>query len=148
MKIILTADVKNQGKKGDIVEVSDGYGRNMLIKKKLGVEATPKAINDLKLQKKNDEKVAAENLANAKEFAKEIEGWKVETKIKTGEGGKTFGSVSSKEIVAAVKEQYGKTIDKKKIVLDEPIKSLGTYEVKLKLHPEVTAIMNIHVSEK
>lgn len=148
MKIILTADVKNQGKKGDIVEVSDGYGRNMLIKKKLGVEATPKAINDLKLQKKNDEKVAAENLANAKEFAKEIEGWKVETKIKTGEGGKTFGSVSSKEIVAAVKEQYGKTIDKKKIVLDEPIKSLGTYEVKLKLHPEVTATMNIHVSEK
>ena len=148
MKVILTADVKNQGKKGDIVEVSDGYGRNMLIKKKLGVEATPKAINDLKLQKKNDAKVAAENLASAKEFAEEISAWKVETKIKTGEGGKTFGSVSSKEIVAAVKEQYGKTIDKKKIVLDEPIKSLGTYEVKLKLHPEVTATMNIHVSEK
>ena len=108
MKVILTADVKNQGKKGDIVEVSDGYARNMLIKKNLGVEATPKAINDLKLQKKNDEKVAAENLASAKEFAKEISTWKVETKIKTGEGGKTFGSVSSKEIAQAVKEQYGK----------------------------------------
>ena len=148
MKVILTADVKNQGKKGDIVEVSDGYARNMLIKKNLGVEATPKAINDLKLQKKNDEKVAAENLASAKEFAKEISTWKVETKIKTGESGKTFGSVSSKEIAQAVKEQYGKTIDKKKIVLDEPIKSLGTYEVKLKLHPEVMATMNIHVSEK
>ncbi|HAQ51500.1 MAG TPA: 50S ribosomal protein L9 [Lachnospiraceae bacterium] len=148
MKVILTADVKNQGKKGDIVEVSDGYARNMLIKKKLGVEATPKAINDLKLQKKNDEKVAAENLANAKEFAKEISTWKVETKIKTGEGGKTFGSVSSKEIVQAVNDQYGKTIDKKKIVLDEPIKSLGTYEVKIKLHPEVIATMNVHVSEK
>ncbi len=148
MKVILTADVKNQGKKGDIVEVSDGYARNMLIKKNLGVEATPKAINDLKLQKKNDEKVAAENLASAKEFAKEISTWKVEAKIKTGEGGKTFGSVSSKEIAQAVKEQFGKTIDKKKIVLDEPIKSLGTYEVKLKLHPEVMATMNIHVSEK
>lgn len=148
MKVILTADVKNQGKKGDIVEVSDGYARNMLIKKNLGVEATPKAINDLKLQKKNDEKVAAENLASAKEFAKEISTWKVETKIKTGEGGKTFGSVSSKEIAQAVKEQYGKSIDKKKIILDEPIKSLGTYEVKLKLHPEVMATMNIHVSEK
>ncbi|MBE5898512.1 MAG: 50S ribosomal protein L9 [Lachnospiraceae bacterium] len=148
MKVILTADVKNQGKKGDIVEVSDGYARNMLIKKNLGVEATPKAINDLKLQKKNDEKVAAENLASAKEFAREISTWKVEAKIKTGEGGKTFGSVSSKEIAQAVKEQYGKTIDKKKIVLDEPIKSLGTYEVKLKLHPEVMATMNIHVSEK
>ncbi|MBQ9390648.1 MAG: 50S ribosomal protein L9 [Lachnospiraceae bacterium] len=148
MKVILTADVKNQGKKGDIVEVSDGYARNMLIKKNLGVEATPKAINDLKLQKKNDEKVAAENLASAKEFAREISTWKVEAKIKTGEGGKTFGSVSSKEIAQAVKEQFGKTIDKKKIVLDEPIKSLGTYEVKLKLHPEVMATMNIHVSEK
>ena len=148
MKVILTVDVKNQGKKGDIVEVSDGYARNMLIKKNLGVEATPKAINDLKLQKKNDEKVAAENLASAKEFAKEISTWKVETKIKIGEGGKTFGSVSSKEIAQAVKEQYGKSIDKKKIILDEPIKSLGTYEVKLKLHPEVMATMNIHVSEK
>ena len=148
MKVILTADVKNQGKKGDIVEVSDGYARNMLIKKNLGVEATPKAINDLKLRKQNDDKVAKENLDKAKKFAKEIETWKIETKVKTGEGGKTFGSVSSKEIASAVKEQYGKTIDKKKIVLDEPIKSLGTYEVKLKLHPEVTATMKVHVSEK
>ena len=148
MKVILTADVKNQGKKGDIVEVSDGYARNMLIKKNLGVEATPKAINDLKLRKQNDDKVAKENLDKAKEFAKEIETWNIETKVKTGEGGKTFGSVSSKEIASAVKEQYGKTIDKKKIVLDEPIKSLGTYEVKLKLHPEVTATMKVHVSEK
>lgn len=148
MKVILTADVKNQGKKGDIVEVSDGYARNMLIKKNLGVEATPKAINDLKLRKQNDDKVAKENLDKTKEFAKEIETWKIETKVKTGEGGKTFGSVSSKEIASAVKEQYGKTIDKKKIVLDEPIKSLGTYEVKLKLHPEVTATMKVHVSEK
>ncbi|MCR4610648.1 MAG: 50S ribosomal protein L9 [Lachnospiraceae bacterium] len=148
MKVILTQDVKKQGKKGDVVEVSDGYGRNMLIKKKLGVEATPKALNDLKLKQKNEAKVAEENLDKAKEFAKTVESWKVEVKIKTGEGGKTFGSISSKEIAEVVKKQYGETIDKKKIVLDEPIKSLGTYEAKLKLHPKVTATMNIHVSEK
>lgn len=148
MKVILTQDVKSQGKKGDVIEVSDGYARNMLIKKKLGVEATPKALNDLKLKQQNDAKVAAENLDNAKAFAKEIENWKVELKIKTGEGGRTFGSISSKEIADAVKKQYDKTIDKKKIVLDEPIKSLGTYDVKLKLHPQVTATMSIHVSEQ
>ena len=148
MKVILTQDVKSQGKKGDVIEVSDGYARNMLIKKKLGVEATPKALNDLKLKQQNDAKVAAENLDNAKAFAKEIENWKVELKIKTGEGGKTFGSISSKEIADAVKKQYDKTIDKKKIVLDEPIKSLGTYDVKLKLHPQVTATMSIQVSEQ
>ena len=148
MKVILTQDVKNQGKKGDVIEVSDGYARNMIIKKKLGVEATPKALNDLKLRKKNDEKVTAENLANAKSFANEIEGWTIEVRIKTGEGGRAFGSVSSKEIAEAAKTKYGKEIDKKKIVLDDPIKNLGTYEVKIKLHPEVTATMKVHVSEK
>ncbi len=148
MKVILTQDVKNQGKKGDVIEVSDGYARNMIIKKKLGVEATPKALNDLKLRKKNDEKVMAENLAQAKEFANEIAGWTIEVRIKTGEGGRAFGSVSSKEIAEAAKTQYGKDIDKKKIVLEEPIKNLGTYEVKIKLHPEVTATMKVHVSEK
>ena len=148
MKVILTQDVKNQGKKGDVIEVSDGYARNMIIKKKLGVEATPKALNDLKLRKKNDEKVMAENLAQAKEFANEIAGWTIEVRIKTGEGGRAFGSVSSKEIAEAAKTQYGKDIDKKKIVLEDPIKNLGTYEVKIKLHPEVTATMKVHVSEK
>lgn len=147
MKVILFEDVKSVGKKGEVVEVSEGYARNMLFKKKLGVEATPAALNDLKLKNKNDEKVAAENLAAAKALAKEMEEWKIETSIKTGEGGKTFGSVSSKEIVAAVKAQYGKDIDKKKIVLDDAIKSLGTYDVKLKLHPQVTATLKVHVSE-
>lgn len=147
MKVILFEDVKSVGKKGEVVEVSEGYARNMLFKKKLGVEATPAALNDLKLKNKNDEKVAAENLAAAKALAKEMEDWKIETSIKTGEGGKTFGSVSSKEIVAAVKAQYGKDIDKKKIVLDDAIKSLGTYDVKLKLHPQVTATLKVHVSE-
>ena len=148
MKVILLQDVRAQGRKGDIIEVSEGYARNMLIKKKLAVEATPKALNDLKLRQQNKIKVDAENLAAAKEFKKEIEGWKVRTTIKTGEGGRVFGSVSSKEIAAAVKEQYGKEIDKKKIVLDEPIKSLGTHEVKVKLHPEVTATMDVHVGEQ
>ena len=147
MKVILLADVKSLGKKGEVVEVSEGYARNMLFKKKLGVEATNAALNDLKLQNKHDEKVAQENYEAAVAFGKEIEEWKVETKIKTGEGGRTFGSVSTKEIAEAAKKQYGKEIDKKKIVLEDPIRSLGTYEVKVKLHPKVTATLRVHVSE-
>ena len=108
MKVILLADVKSLGKKGEVVEVSEGYARNMLFKKKLGVEATNAALNDLKLQNKHDEKVAQENYEAALAFEKEIAEWKVETKIKTGEGGCTFGSVSTKEIAEAAKKQYGK----------------------------------------
>lgn len=148
MKVILLQDVKSQGKKGDIIEVSEGYARNMLIKKKLGVEATPANLNNLKLQNQHEEKVAAENLADAKAFAEEIKEWLVETTIKTGEGGRTFGSVSSKEIAQAVTKQYSKTIDKKKIQLEEPIRSLGTHEVKVKLHPQVTATLRVHVGEE
>lgn len=147
MKVILLADVKALGKKGEIVEVSEGYARNMLLKKKLGKEATESNLNDLKLHNAHLEKIAQENLEAAQKFAKEVESWKIETSIKTGEGGKTFGSVSTKEIAAAVKEQYKTEIDKKKIVLDEPIRSLGTYQVTLKIHPQVSAKMNVHVSE-
>ncbi len=147
MKVILLSDVKSLGKKGEVVEVSEGYARNMLIKKGLGKEATGASLNDLKLQKKHDEKVAQENYEAALELEKEISTWKVECKIKTGEGGKTFGSVSTKEVVEQVKKQYGKEIDKKKIVLDEPIKSLGTYDLKIKLHPKVTGTLKVHVSE-
>ena len=148
MKVILLQDVKSLGKKNEVVEVSEGYARNMLIKKKLGVEATAKALNDLKLQQQHADKVAAENLAEAQKLAEQIKGWLVETSIKTGKDGKTFGSVSSKEIAESAKAQYDYTIDKKKIVLDEPIKALGTYEVKVKLHPQVTAILRVHVSEQ
>ena len=148
MKVILLADVKPHGKKGDVVEVSDGYARNVLFRKKQGVEATPKNLNDLKLQNANREKVAAENLADAKALAKEMESWTVECAIKTGEGGRAFGSVSTKEIAEAAKAQYKRTIDKKKIIIDEPLKALGTYEVKVKLHPKVTAALSVHVSEK
>ena len=148
MKVILLADVKALGKKGEIVEVSQGYARNALLPKKLGVEATSANLNSLKLLKKHEEKVAAENLEAAQEFKKEIETWKVEVQIKTGEGGKVFGSVSTKEVADAAEKQYGKKIDKKKMELDVPIKSLGNYDVKIKLHPEVVATMQGHVSEK
>ncbi|MCR5668321.1 MAG: 50S ribosomal protein L9 [Lachnospiraceae bacterium] len=147
MKCILLADVKSLGKKGDIVEVSTGYARNMLLPKKLGVEATPANLNNLKLQNQHAEKVAAENLAAAQAFAKEMEEWLVETTIKTGEGGRTFGSVSSKEIASSIKKQYSKDVDKKKIQLQEPIRTPGVHEVKIKLHPEVTATVRVHVGE-
>ena len=114
--------------------------------KKLGIEATAKNINDLKLQKANEEKVAKEILEAAKAFAEDIKEKSVTVTIKTGEGGRTFGSVSSKEICAAVKSQYNETIDKKKVHLEEPIRAQGTYEVKVKLHPQVTAVMRVHVS--
>jgi large subunit ribosomal protein L9 len=147
MKCILLADVKSLGKKGDIVEVSTGYARNMLLPKKLGVEATHANLNNLKLQNQHAEKVAAENLAAAQAFAKEMEEWLVETTIKTGEGGRTFGSVSSKEIASSIKKQYSKDVDKKKIQLQEPIRTPGVHEVKIKLHPEVTATVRVHVGE-
>ncbi len=148
MKIILLQDVKSLGKKGEIVEVSTGYARNMILPKKLGVEATNENLNNLKLQNQHATKVAAENLADAKARAERMSDWVVETKIKTGEGGRSFGSVSSKEIAQAVKEQFGEEIDKKKIHMQDPIKNLGTYEVQVKLHPEVTATIRVHVSEQ
>lgn len=146
MKVILLQDVKSLGKKGEIVNVSEGYARNMILPKKLGVEANSKNLNDLKLQNQHADKVAQENLEAAQEMAKKIESWLVETKIKVGEGGRSFGSVSSKEICAAVKKQYSETIDKKKIHLEEPIRTQGTFEVKVKLHPKVTATMRVHVA--
>ena len=146
MKVILLKDVKTLGKRGDVVEASDGYARNVLIPKKMGVEANKKNMNDLKLQQQHADKVAKENLEAAQAMAKEISEWLVETQIRAGEGGRTFGSVSSKEICIAVKEQYHVDLDKKKVVVEEPIRTLGTVEVKVKLHPQVTAVMRVHVS--
>jgi len=148
MKVILLEDVKALGKKGDIVNVSDGYARNAILPKKLGVEATSKALNDLKLQHQHADKVAAENLENAKELAKVIEQKKVIVKIKTGEGGRIFGSVSTKEIAQAAKEQTGLDLDKKKMQLTDAIKALGTYEVPVKLHPKVTTKLMVQVVEE
>ena len=147
MKVILTADVKALGKKGEVVEVSDGYGRNAIIKKNLGVEATPKALNDLKLQNKHADKVAQKNLEKARELAKEIETKKVVISVKAGEGGRIFGSVSTKEISQAAKEQLGFELDKKKMQLADPIKAFGTYEVAIKLHTQVTTKLTVQVVE-
>ena len=147
MKVILLQDVKTLGKKGDVVEVSDGYARNFIFPKKLGVEANAKNMNDLKLQKANDERVAAKNLADAQEFAKVLETKEVIVKLKTGEGGKTFGSVSSKEIADEAKAQYDLDIDKKKIQIAEPLKNLGSDEVVVKQHPKVSAKLKVTVKE-
>ena len=147
MKVILLEDVKAQGKKGEIVEVSDAYGRNVLIAKKLGVEATPKALNDLKLQKKHEEKVAQEQYEAAVALGKDLETKKVVVKAKCGDGGRMFGTVSTKEIAAAAKAQIGLELDKKKMQLADPIKALGTYEVPVKLHQKVTAKLTVQVVE-
>lgn len=147
MKVILLEDVKTLGKKGEIVNVNDGYARNFILPKKLGMEATAKNMNDLKLQKANEEKVAQKILQEAKELAAKLEAGKVEVSIKVGEGGRTFGSVSSKEIAAAVKEQMGYEIDKKKIQLKDAIKGLGEHGVPVKLHPKVTAELKVIVRE-
>ena len=147
MKIILLQDEKKLGKKGDIIEASEGYARNYILPKKIGVEATPKNLNDLKLQKANQDKIAQEQLEAAIELSKKLEENPVVVKIKAGEGGKTFGSVSTKEIATAVKEQHNLEIDKKNIQLPESIKNFGTYEVIVKLHPKVAAKLSVKVQE-
>ena len=151
MKVILLEDVKALGKKGQTVNVSDGYARNMILPKKLGLEATPKNLNDLKLQKANEEKVAQENLEAARAFAKNLEDKEVIltlVKIKVGEGGRTFGSVSTKEISEAAKKQLNLDIEKKKLVLPNPIRNLGVTNVPVKLHPKVTGSLKVWVKEE
>jgi len=147
MKIILLQDEKKLGKKGEIIETSEGYARNYILPKKIGVEATPKNLNDLKLQKANTEKIAQEQLLAAQELAKVLETKQVVIKVKAGEGGKMFGSVSSKEIVAEFKKQHNMDLDKKKIVLADAIKAFGNYEVAIKLHPQVTGKFVVKVTE-
>lgn len=147
MKVILLEDVKSVGKKDDVVEVNNGYARNVLFRKNLAVEATKKALNDLKLRQANDKKVAAEELAEAKVLAKEIEGKQLVVKMKVGEGGRTFGSISTKEIAQEAKKQLGFDLDKKKMHC-EPIKNLGFHDVAVKVHPEVTVTLRVKVEEK
>lgn len=147
MKVILLEDVKALGKKGQVVDVSDGYGKNFILKKKLGVEANGANMNDLKLQKAQNEKLAKEQMEAAKALAARLEEMSVTLSIKAGEGGRAFGSVSSKEIAAAYKEQNDVEIDKKKIQLPEALKTFGTHEVPVKLHPQVTGILRVKVVE-
>ena len=146
MKVILLEDVKSLGKKGEIVNTSDSYAINVLFAKKVALEAKNKNLNDLKLRNKHQEKVEEENLEAAKSLAKQMEGMKVEVKIKTGKDGRAFGSVSTKEISAAAKDQLNLELDKKKMQLDEAIKTLGVHEVQVRLHPKVTGILRVQVN--
>lgn len=148
MKIILLQDVKSLGKKGEIVNVSDGYARNKILPQKLGVEANNKNLNDLKLQNQHADKVAQENLEAAQALAEDLKEKQVVVKIKSGTGGRTFGSVSTKEIAAAAKEQLKLELDKKKMQLSEPIRTLGFHEVPIKLHAKVTATLRVKVEEE
>ena len=142
MEIILLQDVKSLGKKGERVKINDGYARNFVLPKKLGIEATAKNLNDLKLQKANEDRIAAQKLEEAKQLAAKIEEKSVVLSVKTGEGGKLFGSVSTKEIAAACEKQLGL-----EMVLPEPIKACGTTIVPVKLHREVTAKLTVKVQE-
>lgn len=147
MKVILTQDVKKLGKKGEIIEASDGYARNYILPQKLGIEANAKNLNDLKLQKSKEEKAAQRQLEEAKALAEKIGKLLVIVSMKAGEGGKVFGSVSSKEIAEAIKAQGDLEIDKKKIQLQEPMKSFGIHEVGIKLHPQVVGTLKVKVEE-
>ncbi len=147
MKIILLQDEKKLGKKGDIVEVSEGYARNFILPKKIGMEANARNMNDLKLQKASQEKKAKELLEAAQALAVQIGDKTVTVSMKAGENGKTFGSISTKEIAAALKEQHGIEVDKKKIVLPEAIKTFGVFDVAVKLHPQVAGTIRVKVEE-
>ena len=148
MKVILLEDVKSLGKKGVIVDVNDGYARNFILPKKKGVEATSQNLNDLKLQKQNDEKIAQEKLDEAKALAEELATKEITVYVKAGVEGKVFGSVSTKEIAMETKNQLGYEIDKKKIVMPEDMKQVGTYTVNVKLHRDVTANLRVKVEAK
>lgn len=147
MKVILLQDVKSLGKEGDIVNVSDGYARNFVIPKKLGVEANEKNKNDLRLKKQREAREAAEKLAEAQELAKKLETVTVVVTMRAGEGGRVFGSVSAKEIAQEAKKQFNLDLDKKKIQLAEPVKSFGSFEVPIRLHPQVMGKFVLKVTE-
>ena len=148
MEIILLEDVKSLGKKGQKVTVSDGYARNFILPKKLGIEANAKNLNDLKLKQANDAKVEAQKISDAKALAESLKEKAVILKIRSGEGGKLFGSVSTKEIAEAAKAQLGLDLDKKKMQQTEPIKTLGTHIIPIKLYKEVSGELTVKVTEQ
>lgn len=147
MKVILVQDVKNLGKKGDVVNVADGYARNFLFPRNLAIEASPGNIARLEQEKKAMENKKEKEKREAVELAKKIEKCTVTLKVKTGEQGKLYGSINTKDIAEGLKSQFNIDIDKRKIVLKEPIKSLGSYEVEVKIHPEVDAKFKLRVIE-
>ena len=148
MKVILQQDVKGQGKKGQMVEVSDGYGRNFLLPRKLAVEATAENVNTMKMQDKAKQARLAEEKAQAQAAAEQLKSCQVKIKARAGQGGKLFGSITSKEISEELKAQYGLDVNKSKIVLADPIKSFGSFEVKCKLGSEVTGTIYVLVTEE
>ena len=147
MKVILQQDVKGQGKKGQLVEVSDGYARNFLLPRKLAVTATAENLNTMKQQDKARRAQEAAEKAEAEASAKKLEGLMVKVSARAGEGGRLFGAVTAKEISEALAQQHGMNIAKTKIVLDEPIKACGSYQLKCKLGYEVTGTLNVLVVE-
>ncbi|MCW1929044.1 50S ribosomal protein L9 [Bhargavaea beijingensis] len=148
MKVIFLKDVKGKAKKGDIKEVSVGYAQNFLFKNNVAVEATQANLSKLEGQKKRAEKDAAQELAEAKELQAKLEQLTVELKAKSGEGGRLFGSITSKQIASALDKQQGIKIDKRKMDLPDAIRSLGYTNVPIKLHPDVTATLKVHVTEE
>ncbi len=145
MQVILIEDVKSLGKKGDVVKVNDGYARNFILPKKLGLEATEKNLKDLAIRKAEEEAHQKEIYEEAAAFGKKLNDSSITLEIKAGEGGRTFGSITTKEIAAGIKDQLGYDIDKKKLVLADAIKNAGSYSVGIKLHPKVTANMKVEV---
>ena len=148
MKIILTQDIRGKGKKGQMIEAAEGYARNFLIPKGLAVLASAENVNTMKMQQKAKAKADAEAKAAAETIAEALKGAMVKIAAKGGEGGKLFGAVTGKEIAAALKEQYQMEVDPKKLILEEPIKSFGSYQVKAKLGYEISGIVNVLVIEE
>lgn len=147
MKVILLQDIRGKGKKGQMIEASDGYARNYLLPRKMAVEATADNVNTMKMNDKAKAEQMAREKAQAQEFAEKLKDITVKLKAKSGNGGRLFGSITSQEVADALKQQSGIAIDKKKIVQDEPIKSFGTFSLKAKLGYEIVATITVHVSE-
>jgi large subunit ribosomal protein L9 len=147
MKVIFLKDVKGKGKKGEVKNVADGYAHNFLLKQGLAVEANNTNVSSLNAQKKKEEKHAEEELAEAKALKAKIDEITVELTAKSGEGGRLFGSITSKQIAEALQKKQGIKIDKRKLELEDAIRSLGYTKVPVKLHTEVTATLNVHIKE-
>lgn len=147
MIVILKRDVKGTGKAGEVVKVSDGYARNMLLPKGLAEEATKNNVHTLEKARAKREEEEAQARAEAEKQAEEMKKMRVTIVTKAGEGGKLFGSITTKDIAAALEEQCGIKVDKRKIVLDQPIKEIGTTRVKVKIYPEITGVIAVEVKD-